>query len=70
MRQFRAIKANLDRLLVNQEDRLIEIYEKKPTEFQIIAGIPLNLKIKIEMMLSPLNLFVSYLGVPKAGKRV
>jgi len=70
MRQFRTIKATLDRILVNQEDKITEIYEKKPVEFQVIKDLPINLKLKLSMMLSPMNLFISYLGAPKAGKRV
>jgi hypothetical protein len=38
-------------------------------EFQVIKDIPLNLKIKLEQMASPLTIQVGYIAAP-TGKRV
>jgi hypothetical protein len=60
IQQFRAIKATLDRLVVNQDDKITELYDRKPVDFHLVKDIPLNLKVKLDTMLSPLTIFISY----------
>ena len=69
IQQFRTIKATLDRLVVNQDDKITEIYDRKVLEHYLVKDIPLNLKLKLEQMLSPLNFFISY-PQAAASKRV